>query len=270
MDKVIISAAITGAVHTPSMSPHLPITPQQLADEAVAACEAGAAIVHIHVRDPETGKPSCDIELFQETFSDIEQRCNAILSPSTGGGGADTNLEVLKAEMASVNLGSLSGGLFPLAEEERNWNFDWEKPYLEGTCDSVFQNSFKSTAEIVKACQAFGTKPVCEIYDLSMINNLAHLMDRGIMDPGTTKRPLTIEFPMGRWDRLRPPWTIWRCTFEPLGKRSVSSGSQRAPWAGKPLQSRRQRWRWEVTRGSVWRIPSSLAKGSSLPAMPNK
>ena len=118
MDKVIISAAITGAVHTPSMSPFLPITPQQLADEAVAACEAGAAIVHVHVRDPRTEKPSYDIELFQETFSSIKQRCNAILSPSTGGGGADTNLRVLKAEMASVNLGSLSGGLFPLAEEE--------------------------------------------------------------------------------------------------------------------------------------------------------
>ena len=197
MDKVIISAAITGAVHTPSMSPYLPITPQQLADEAVAACEAGAAIVHVHVRDPETGKPSYDIELFQETFSNIKRRCNAILSPSTGGGGADKNLGVLKAEMASVNLGSLSVGLFPMAEEERNWKFDWEKPRLEGTYDGVFKNTFKSITEILKACQDFGTQPVCEIYDLSMINNLAFLIDRGIMDRGTSKKPLTIEFPMG-------------------------------------------------------------------------
>ena len=197
MDKVIISAAITGAVHTPSMSPYLPITPQQLADEAVAACEAGAAIVHVHVRDPETGKPSYDIELFQETFSSIKRRCNAVLSPSTGGGGADTNLGVLKAEMASVNLGSLSVGLFPMAEEERNWKFDWEKPRLEGTYDGVFKNTFKSITEILKACQDFDTQPVCEIYDLSMINNLAFLIDRGIMDRGTSKKPLTIEFPMG-------------------------------------------------------------------------
>lgn len=204
MDKVIISAAITGAVHTPSMSPYLPITPEQLADEAVAACEAGAAIVHIHVRDPASGKPSYDIELFQETFFNIKQRSNAILSPSTGGGGADTNLKVLKAEMASVNLGSLSGGLFPMAEEERNWQFDWEKPYLEGSYDSVFQNSFKSMAEILNACREFGTHPVCEIYDLSMINNLAFLIDRGIMDSGTSTRPLTIEFPMGALGQAPP------------------------------------------------------------------
>ena len=99
--------------------------------------------------------------------------------------------------MASVNLGSLSVGLFPMAEEERNWKFDWEKPRLEGTYDGVFKNTFKSITDILEACQDFGTQPVCEIYDLSMINNLAFLIDRGIMDRGTSKKPLTIEFPMG-------------------------------------------------------------------------
>lgn len=197
MDKVIITAAITGSVHSPSMSPYIPITPQQLSDEAVAACEAGAAIVHIHVRDTETGKPASDIELFQETFSSIKQRCNVILSPSTGGGGADKNLGVLKAEMASVNVGSVNIGLFPMAEEVRDWKFDWEKPRFEATYDGVFKNSFKSIGEIARACREFGTKPVCEIHDLGMINNLAYLIDRGDIDRGTSEKPLTIEFTMG-------------------------------------------------------------------------
>ena len=96
-----------------------------------------------------------------------------------------------------ANLGSLSGGLFPLAEEERSWKFDWEKPLLEGTCDAVFKNSFKSIAEILKLCRDFGTQPVCELHDLAMINNLAYLKDRGDIDRGTLEKPLTIEFTMG-------------------------------------------------------------------------
>ena len=118
--------------------------------------------------------------------------------------------------MASVNLGSLSVGLFPMAEEERNWKFDWERPRLEGTYDGVFKNTFKSITDILEACQDFGTQPVCEIYDLSMINNLAFLIDRGIMDRGTSKKPLTIEFPMGALGQgPPPPWTIWHCSSEP-------------------------------------------------------
>jgi len=232
MDKVIISAAITGAVHTPSMSPYIPITPQQLADEAVAAYEAGAAIVHIHVRDPETGKPASDIELFQETFSSIKQRCDAILSPSTGGGGADKNLGVLKAEMASVNLGSVNIGIFPLAEEERDWKFDWEKPHFEGSYDGVFQNSFKSIVTIANACQEFGTKPVCELHDLAMINNLAYLIDRGDIDRGTLENPLSIEFTLGMLGQA--PATVDNLAFfvrtcrEKLGEfRFAACGAER-------------------------------------------
>jgi len=203
--KVIIIAAITGAVNTPSMSPYLPITPQQLADEAVAACEAGAAIVHTHVRDPETGQPSLDIELFKEIFSTVKKRSNVILCPSTGGSGnveeRTVTVHVLKPEMASLNIGSINFNLLPLAEKIKEWKFDWEKPYLEGSFDRTFQNTFKAVVDAARVFAENETDPDLELHDLGMINSVAYLIEQGAL-----RKPVHVDLSLGQIGQ--PPATI--------------------------------------------------------------
>jgi len=207
MDKLMIFAAITGSLHTPSMSPYLPITPKQLADEAVAAAEAGAAIVHTHVRDPQTGKPSSDIALFKEIFADVKKRSDVILCPSTGGGAGMSvqerteSVRVLKPEMASLNCGSINIVLAQLAADVKEWKYDWEKPYLEGTLDNVFQNSFKTLIDTAAVFAESETDADLELHDLAMINNVAYLINRGSL-----KTPVHINFSMGMLGQ--PPATI--------------------------------------------------------------
>jgi uncharacterized protein (DUF849 family) len=198
MAKVIISAALTGAVATPSMSPYLPITPQQIANEAVRAYEAGAAVAHIHVRDPNTGKPSSNIELFREVITNVKSRCNIILCLTTGGA-LGMNLEerirvvsTFKPELASFNFGTLNFNLSPLAERQGTFKYPWEKEYLEMTKDITLTNTFKTLEEYSKAFAENDTKPEIEIYDTGMINNLAYMVEKGHVS-----RPLYVQFVMG-------------------------------------------------------------------------
>ncbi|MDP6043020.1 MAG: 3-keto-5-aminohexanoate cleavage protein [Dehalococcoidales bacterium] len=195
--KVIIMAAITGSVYTPSMSPYLPITPQQLADEAVAVCEAGAAIVHTHVRNPETGQPSLDIELFKEIFPNIKKRSNVILCPSTGGRGdleeRTKTIHVLKPEMASLNIGSINFNLLPLMEKIKEWKFDWEKPFLEGSFDRTFQNTFKQVVDAARVFAENETEPDLELHDFGMINSVAYLIEQGAL-----RKPVHIDINIGK------------------------------------------------------------------------
>lgn len=198
MSKAIITAAITGSIHTPTMSPHLPITPRQIIDEILRAREAGAAVAHIHVRDPETGRPSPDLELFREVLSEVVPRSDIILCLTTGGGlGMTIEQRVavvseFEPELASCNAGSLNFALFPLAERIKEFKFSWEKAYLEASEDFIFPNTFKTLRQYCEIFAERGTKPELEIYDAGMINNVAWLIQAGYL-----KKPVYIQFVMG-------------------------------------------------------------------------
>lgn len=195
-NKVIVTAALTGGVHAPSMSPYLPITPQQLTDEAVRSYEAGASIVHLHVRNPENGMPSTDVELFREVGTNIKARCNVVQCFSTGEGLTTAErakvVTELKPETASLNFGSLNLALHDFARKIKDFQFDWEKSYLEETEDYVFTNTFKTMRELTQIFKETGTKPEIELYDIGMVNNLAYMIYKGYVQ---TK--VNLQFVMG-------------------------------------------------------------------------
>jgi len=188
--KVIITCAVTGSIHTPSMSDDLPITPQQILEQSVAAAEAGAAMIHLHARDPETGKPSADPELFKQFLPQIRQRTDAIINITTGGGLGMTLEDRTAAarwaapEVASLNMGSMNFGIFEAAAAVDHWKFDWEKPYLEGTRDLVMKNTFQDIERVLHDLgDTHGTRFEFECYDVAHLYNLAHFVDRGLVKP---------------------------------------------------------------------------------------
>ena len=188
--KVIITCAVTGSIHTPSMSDDLPITPQQILEQSVAAAEAGAAMIHLHARDPETGKPSADPELFKQFLPQIRQRTDAIINITTGGGLGMTLVDRTAAarwaapEVASLNMGSMNFGIFEAAAAVDKWKFDWEKPYLEGTRDLVMKNTFQDIERVLHDLgDTHGTRFEFECYDVAHLYNLAHFVDRGLVKP---------------------------------------------------------------------------------------
>ena len=187
--KVIISCAITGAIHTPSMSPYLPYRPEHIAEEAIAAAEAGAAILHLHARDPETGKPDQTPEAFARFLPQIKQATNAVINITTGGSPYMRVEErvlpaaTFKPEVASLNMGSINFALFPLLEKYKEFKFDWERTHLENTRDLVFRNSFKDIEYILKTCADNGTRFEFECYDIAHLYNLKHFLDRGLVKP---------------------------------------------------------------------------------------
>ena len=187
--KIIVTCAITGGIHTPSMSPYLPITPKQIEDEAVAAAEAGASIVHLHARDPDNGRPSQDPALFRQFLPQIAQRSDAIINLTTGGAPnmlVEERLQpalALKPEVASLNMGSMNFGLYPMLARQKSFKYDWEQPYLEGSEDRVFRNTFKEIRYILESCADNGTRFEIECYDTSHLYTAAHFIDRGILKP---------------------------------------------------------------------------------------
>jgi uncharacterized protein (DUF849 family) len=197
-NKKVITAALTGAIHTPSMSPHLPITPEQLIDEAVAAHAAGAAVVHLHVRNPENGMPNADQDLFKQIAVEVKKQCDVVLCTTTGGAlGEPVEKRVkvastLKPELASLNAGSLNFALFHVLDKMKDWKYDWEKQYLGFTEDFIFPNTFKTMREFLEIFNQVGTKPEFEIYDVGMINNLAYAIQSGWI-----KKPVYLQFVMG-------------------------------------------------------------------------
>lgn len=183
---VIITCAPTGGIHTPTMSAHLPITPDEIAVASIEAAEAGAAIIHLHARDPETGKPDPSPEIFAQFLPRIAQATDAVINISTGGGLGMTREDRLKAanafspEMASLNVGSLNFGIFPMKKKYTDWKHPWEPEFLESTRDLVFKNTFADLEYTVKELgQAHGTKFEFECYDLGHLYNLAWLIDQG-------------------------------------------------------------------------------------------
>jgi len=196
--KKVITAAVTGAIHTPSMSPYLPITPEQLIQETVAAHEAGAAVVHLHVRDPETGMPNADQDLFRQVAEAAKSKCDVILCTTTGGGVGESVekrvkvASILKPELASLNAGSLNFALFHILDNIKEWKYDWEKQYLGFTEDYIFPNTFRTMREFLEIFARKETKPEFEIYDVGMINNLAYAIQSGWV-----KKPVYLQFVMG-------------------------------------------------------------------------
>ncbi len=199
MSSIIITCAITGSVHTPTMSPHLPITPEQIAREGVAAAEAGAAILHLHARNPADGRPSPDPSLFMDFLGRIKSGCDAIANITTGGS-ALMNLDERLAgalaaapEMCSLNMGSMNFGLFGAATRYDSWRFDWEKPFLESSRDLVFKNTFQDIETIFDVLGASrGARFEFECYDVGHLYTLAHFAERGLVEP-----PFFVQFVFG-------------------------------------------------------------------------
>lgn len=188
--SVIITCAPTGGIHTPTMSPHLPISPEEIAQESIEAAQAGAAIIHLHARDPENGKPDPRPELFQQFLPQISAESDAVINVSTGGGLGMSREDRLRAavttspEMASLNVGSLNFGIFPMLQKYEQWKHDWEPEFLEMTRDLVFKNTFADLEYIVKELGGtHGTRFEFECYDLGHLYNLAWLIDQGWVEP---------------------------------------------------------------------------------------
>ncbi len=200
MAKRIVTAAVTGGIHTPTMSPYLPITPQEIADDAIKAHKAGAAVVHIHARDPQSGKPCGDMDVYAEIFDRIRSECDPVICATTGGRIGMPVAERIRVvpthrpELASFNAGSVNFGLFEIPERMKvdEWRFDWEKDYLYSTKDIVYTSTFASLEEFAQLFAENNVKPEAEIFDSGMINNLAYLVQKGLLET-----PLYLQFVMG-------------------------------------------------------------------------
>lgn len=188
--KVIITCAITGSIHTPTMSPHLPITPDQISESAIGAANAGASILHLHARDPENGRPTPDPDVFRQFLSRIKAETDAVINVTTGGGHnmtIDERLQgplSLQPEMSSLNMGSMNFGLYPALDKFKEWNHDWEPEYLEASRGGIFRNTFTDIEAILERLgEGCGTRFEFECYDVGHLYNLAHMVDRGLAKP---------------------------------------------------------------------------------------
>jgi len=196
--KVIITCAVTGSIHTPTMSEHLPITPSEIAEGAIGAAEAGASILHLHARDPEDGRPTPDPDVFMQFLPRIKQSTDAVINITTGGGPAMTIDERLAAprraepEVCSLNMGSMNFGLFPAADRYSEWKYDWEPAHLAASRDYVFKNTFADIEEILTTGNSFGARFEMECYDVGHLYTAAHFVDRGL-----AKTPIFLQFVMG-------------------------------------------------------------------------
>ncbi len=188
--KVIITCAVTGSIHTPTMSPHLPVTPDEIAAGAVAAAEAGAAVLHLHARDPEDGRPTPDPDVFMRFLPRIKQATDAVVNITTGGGAGMTLDERLaaplrtKPELCSLNMGSMNFGLYPMRDRYKDFKYNWEAPFLEASRDFIFKNTFTDIERILKELgEDCGTRFEFECYDVGHLYTLAHFLDRGLAKP---------------------------------------------------------------------------------------
>jgi uncharacterized protein (DUF849 family) len=187
--KVIITCAVTGAVHTPTMSEYLPFTPDQIAEQSIEAVEAGAAILHLHARDPRDGRPSPAPELFRQFIPRIAEATDAVINITTGGSTRMTLQERLaypmlaKPEMCSLNMGSMNFSIHPVARKITQWKYDWEQPYVEGMEDLIFRNTFKDIKHILQQLGDHGTRFELECYDVGHLYNLAYFVDEGLIKP---------------------------------------------------------------------------------------
>ena len=187
--KVIITCAVTGAIHTPTMSPHLPVTPAEIAEGAIGAAKAGAAIVHLHARMPADGKPTQDPEMFKQFLPKIKAASDVVINITTGGAptmSVEERLQPalkLKPEVASLNMGSMNFGLYEMIPRYKEWKHEWELPYLAGSDERIFKNTFKDIAFILQSCSGNDTRFEIECYDIGHLYTASHFLDRGLVKP---------------------------------------------------------------------------------------
>ncbi len=187
--RVIVTCAVTGAIHTPTMSPYLPITPDEIADSAIGAARAGAAIVHLHARDRADGRPSQDPALFRQFLPKIRAACDVLVNITTGGSQTMTVEErlqpalTLTPELASLNMGTMNFGLYEMLSRQKSWKYEWEPQYLAGSEAGMFKNTLKDIADILRACTPHGTRFELECYDIGHLYTAAHFVDRGLLTP---------------------------------------------------------------------------------------
>lgn len=199
MSKTIITCAVTGSIHTPSMSPYLPYTPEDIAAQAIGAARAGAAILHLHARDPENGRPSGDPKHYGAFLPKIAAECDAVINLTTGGSAVMTLEDRLRAplrfapEMCSLNMGTMNFALYPMAEKPRQWHFDWEEPFLKGSDDLVFKNTPRDIAGVLQQMgEECDARFEFECYDIGHLYMLRHFVDRGLV-----RKPIFIQFVFG-------------------------------------------------------------------------
>jgi len=188
--KVIITCAVTGSVHTPTMTPYLPITPDDIARESIAASEAGAAIIHLHARNPKDGSPTPDPNVFMQFLPRIKQNCDSVINITTGGSLGMSMEDRLaaplraKPELCSLNMGSMNFGIYHVTDKISEWKYEWEKPYVERTRENVVSNSFAQIERFIRDLgQGCGTRFECECYDVGHLYTLAHFLDRKLLEP---------------------------------------------------------------------------------------
>ena len=268
MAKVIISCAITGGIHTPSMSPYLPITPEQIAKDSIEAAEAGAAIIHLHARDPIDGSPTPDPAVFMRFLPVIKQSTDAVINVTTGGGlnmTLDERLAaplVAKPEMCSLNMGSMNFNISRAGDRIKDWKFAWEKPYLDNTDNFIFRNTFKDIEGIVERLgKAHGTRFEFECYDIGHLYNLAYCLDRKIVEP-----PLFVQSIFGITRRHRRGAAqsavrqgnggpvVRRCTMSGRCWRRAGTRWRSPPWPGSTAATCGSGWRTACISGRAnWR-----------------
>ena len=265
--KVIITCAVTGAIHTPSMSPYLPVTPEQIAEAAIGAAEAGAAIVHLHARNPSDGSPSQDPALFRQFLPRIKAASNVVVNLTTGGAPTMTLEDRLrpahdfKPEVASLNMGSMNFGLYPMLNRFKEFKHAWEEPYLAGSHDRIFKNTFADIAHILQSCSDNGTRFEIECYDIGHLYTAAHFIDRGLIKPpfliqsvfgilgGIGAHPEDVLHMRRTADRLFGDAYQW--SVLPAGRNQMTIGAQAAAMGGHVRVG---------LEDSLWDGPGELAR----------
>ena len=264
---VIITCAVTGAIHTPSMSPHLPITPEQIAQAAIGAAEAGAAIVHLHARNPVDGSPSQDPALFRQFLPQIKAASKVVINLTTGGAPTMTLEDRLRPahefspEGASLNMGSMNFGLYPMLGRFKEFQHAWEEPYLVGSHDRIFKNTFADIAHILQSCSDKGTRFEIECYDIGHLYTAAHFIDRGLIKPpfliqsvfgilgGIGAHPEDVLHMRRTADRLFGDAYQW--SVLPAGRNQMPVGAQAAAMGGHVRVG---------LEDSLWLGPGELAR----------
>ena len=269
--KVIITCAVTGAIHTPSMSPYLPITPEQIAESAIGAAEAGAAIVHLHARNPVDGSPSQDPALFKQFLPQIKAASNVVINLTTGGAPTMSLEDRLrpahefKPEVASLNMGTMNMGLFPMLERFKEFKHAWEEPYLSGSHERFFKNTFTDIAHILQSCSENGTRFEIECYDIGHLYTAAHFIERGLIKPpfliqsvfgilgGIGTHPEDVIHMKRTADRLFGDDYRW--SVLPAGRSQMPIGAQSAAMGGHVRVG---------LEDSLWDGPGQLAKTNAV------
>ena len=267
--KVIITCAVTGSIHTPSMSPHIPITASEIADAAIGAAEAGAAVVHLHARDPKDGRPDQSPEAFLPFLKVIKQASKAVINITTGGAPTMAIEErvrpaaTFKPEVASLNMGSMNFGLYPMIPRFKGkFKHDWEEPYLEGSRDRIFKNTFTDIEYILKTCSENNTRFEIECYDIGHLYTLTHFLERGVVKP-----PVFVQSVFGiSAASARTRKTSSTCA----APRTGCSGARiiTGPCSARgAISCRSPRWRprWAAMCASAWKTRSGSAP-ANLPS----